>query len=96
MKKIALTLAFAALAIPIFAQKAAPIPTDKKKIHCPVMTSNWVNIADALKKKMYTDYKGRRYFFCCASCPPAFKKDPEKYAKNDSLPAPKPAKPKKP
>lgn len=67
------------------------------EIKCPVMPSHKVKIADAMKSKMYTDYKGRRYFFCCAGCPPAFKADPAKYAKMDSIPvppAPKPVKPK--
>lgn len=39
---------------------------------CPVMgyTPN---------KELYTDYQGKRIYFCCASCPEEFKKDPEKY-----------------
>lgn len=31
--------------------------------------------------ELYTDYKGKRIYFCCASCPEEFKKDPEKYLK---------------
>ncbi|HDQ25721.1 MAG TPA: YHS domain-containing protein [bacterium] len=27
------------------------------------------------------EYKGKTYYFCCAGCPEAFKKDPEKYIK---------------
>ncbi|WP_029897630.1 YHS domain-containing protein [Desulfohalovibrio reitneri] len=30
-------------------------------------------------EKLYTDYKGKRIYFCCPSCPEQFKKDPEKY-----------------
>jgi YHS domain-containing protein len=56
------------------------------------MPNDPVKVADATKNKMYQDYKGRRYYFCCAGCPEAFKKDPAKYAKNASLPTPKPAK----
>lgn len=63
----------------------------KKSIKCAVMTSSDVDIAGATKSKMYSDYKGRRYFFCCGGCPGAFKKDPAKFAKNASIPTPKKA-----
>jgi YHS domain-containing protein len=82
MMKKALILMFLA-AMSMFAS-AAP-----DKIKCPVMTSSDVVIKDATKKKMYADYKGRRYFFCCAGCPEAFKKNPEKYKNRASIPTPK-------
>jgi len=63
-----------------------PLP---KETTCAVMTDNKVNVADALKKKMYADYKGRRYLFCCAGCPAAFKSDPAKFAANASIPSPR-------
>lgn len=66
--------------------KKAAAPTS---LHCAVMKEGKVNIKDATAKKMYADHKGRRYFFCCAGCPEAFKKEPAKYAKNDSIPTPK-------
>ena len=47
------------------------------------------DVKEAMKTKMYADHKGRRYFFCCAGCPEAFKKNPAKYAKADSIPLPK-------
>jgi YHS domain-containing protein len=62
---------------------------DTKTIACAVMTSNKVNIADATKKKMYSDYKGHRYFFCCGGCPEEFKKNPEKFKKSPSIAIPK-------
>lgn len=68
-----------------------PKPTPKE-IACPVMPDHKVNIADATKTKMFADYKGRRYFFCCAGCVPAFKANPAKYAKGPSIPTPKPKK----
>jgi YHS domain-containing protein len=64
-----------------------------KAIHCPIMKTNKVDVAKATKDKMFADYKGNRYFFCCAGCPEAFKKNPAKYAKGDHLPIAK--KPKK-
>jgi YHS domain-containing protein len=60
----------------------------KATIKCAV-THESVNIADATKNKMYADYKGRRYFFCCNGCPQSFKKEPAKYAKSDSIKTPK-------
>jgi len=66
----------------------------KTTIHCAVMPDDEVVIAKATKDKMYQDYKGRRYFFCCTGCPSAFAKNPAKYAKAESIPTPKA--PKKP
>src|SRR5579862_7551198 len=77
MKKLILTgaalvLATAALAGPP-KNKPAATPTT---IHCAVMTGKVVNIKDATAHKMFADYKGNRYFFCCGGCPSAFKADP--------------------
>jgi YHS domain-containing protein len=41
---------------------------------CPVMGGE-------IDKNIYIDYKGRRVYFCCASCKEVFAKDPEKYLK---------------
>ena len=41
---------------------------------CPVMGGN-------INKELYVDYKGERVYFCCAGCPEAFQKNPEKYMK---------------
>lgn len=40
---------------------------------CPV-TGN-----ELKSKDVFTDYKGRRVYFCCAGCIPQFEKDPQKY-----------------
>ena len=42
---------------------------------CPVMGGD-------IDKKIYTDYKGRRVYFCCESCKISFSEDPEKYLNN--------------
>jgi YHS domain-containing protein len=39
---------------------------------CPVM-------GGSIDKKVFSDYKGTRVYFCCPSCKAEFKKDPEKY-----------------
>ncbi len=41
---------------------------------CPVMDGD-------IDKNVYTDYKGRRVYFCCASCKTKFAEDPKKYLK---------------
>lgn len=90
--KTALLLAGAAV---MLAASSAPSLAEKKakaapkELHCAIMKEHKVNIADATKKKMYADHKGNRYFFCCAGCPDAFKKDPAKFAKADHIPTPK-------
>ena len=82
----ALMLVSAGLKVEAKPVKKAAVPTSG---HCAVMKDSKVDIKDATAKKMYADHKGRRYFFCCAGCPEAFKKEPAKYAKNDSIPTPK-------
>ena len=42
---------------------------------CPVMDGNKIN------KSIYTDYQGKRIYFCCGACPAMFAKDPDKYMK---------------
>lgn len=39
---------------------------------CPVL-------GGPINPKVFTDYKGRRIYFCCSSCLETFKADPEKY-----------------
>lgn len=39
---------------------------------CPVM-------GGAINKDIYTEYKGKKVYFCCPSCKETFEKDPEKY-----------------
>jgi hypothetical protein len=40
---------------------------------CPVM------VGTPIRKDIYTDYKGKRVYFCCPSCKSTFEKNPEKY-----------------
>lgn len=64
--------------------KAAP-----KTATCPVMNSK-VDVAKATARKMFADYKGNRYYFCCGMCPSQFAKDPAKFAKaHTGVPIPK-------
>ncbi|MGV3615651.1 MAG: YHS domain-containing protein [Fimbriimonas sp.] len=89
MNKFALIAALSALVTGAAFAQAPKTPAKAKTIKCAVMPNDDVDIAKATKDKMFADYKGRRYFFCCAGCPDAFKKAPAKYAKNASIPTPK-------
>ena len=46
--------------------------------YCPVMTDMQIN------PEIFSDYKGKRVYFCCNNCKAAFGKEPEKYL--DQLP----------
>jgi YHS domain-containing protein len=50
---------------------AATQPAISQKT-CPVMGGD-------IDPKVYTDYQGKRIYFCCPSCIDDFKKDPAKY-----------------
>ena len=39
---------------------------------CPVM-------GGAINKELYTEYKDKKVYFCCAGCKEKFEKEPEKY-----------------
>jgi YHS domain-containing protein len=80
MKTTLTLIAIASIATGAFAQMGHGISKNAKHvIACPV-TGDKVDMDAAKKSKMYTDYKGNRYFFCCADCPKIFKKNPAKYA----------------
>jgi hypothetical protein len=88
----AVLLSFSALAVNADEGKKADKTATPKEIKCSVMSDHIVKVADATKLgagKGYADYKGNRYFFCCAGCPSAFAKDPAKFAKADHIPTPK-------
>ena len=48
--------------------------TPNPQTHCPVM-------GGVIHKKVFTDHKGRRIYFCCPKCFDTFQKDPEGHIK---------------
>jgi YHS domain-containing protein len=52
---------------------AASEDVQTTNVVCPVMTSNEVD------PDIFTDYEGKRVYFCCFNCKAAFEKDPQKY-----------------
>lgn len=96
MKKVLLLVVCATVAASVSAQKPGKAPKAlPKEVTCAVMPSEKATVAKAQKDGLFADFKGKRYYFCCAGCVPAFKKEPAKYVKNSvGLPIPK-AKPAK-
>ena len=84
-------LASAAFAGPPAKKSAMSKKPQAATIACSVMPARMVNIKDATAHKMFADYKGGRYFFCCGGCPGEFKKSPAKFASNAHIPTPKTA-----
>ena len=56
------------------ALSAAALAKPANQTNCPVLGS-------PVNKNVYTDYNGKRIYFCCPPCIQKFKKDPEKYMK---------------
>ena len=57
------------------ATNEAVVVAGKPQTTCPVMPGNPIN------KNIFTDYHGKRVYFCCGGCPKQFAVDPEKYMK---------------
>lgn len=73
-----LLVAFALFTLAAYAKEAPAKETGSKvakaQTMCPVLK-------EKINKKIFTDYKGKRIYFCCPKCVVDFKKDPEKYMK---------------
>ena len=69
-------LALPALAAPAKEGKKPEAP--KGPVYCAVTGEE---IADVGQASSSTVFKDKTYYFCCAGCEPAFKKDPAKFAR---------------
>jgi len=75
MKKIHVMILAVSIALCITGHVYADAQASKKpQATCPVM-------GEHIDKKVYTDHKGKRIYFCCPGCINVFKKEPEKYIK---------------
>jgi YHS domain-containing protein len=61
----------AAPTVPTTAEPNKPMAAAEQTM-CPVMDG-------PIDKKLFTEYKGKKVYFCCAGCKEIFEKDPEKY-----------------
>ena len=92
MKKLMFTVLAAALVLGLFYQAGAKAKSDgnvfftddkgQKHFLCPVLGNMGVVAADT----KYSDFDGKRYYFCCPACLPKFEADPAKYVKALNLP----------
>ena len=53
-----------------------PVLSAAEQTTCPVMEGNAIN------KELFTDYKGKRVYFCCEFCLGKFKDDPSPFLSN--------------
>jgi len=53
-------------------EKAVQKAETPNQTNCPVM-------GGPINKEIYSDYNGKRIYFCCAGCEKTFQKNPEKY-----------------
>jgi YHS domain-containing protein len=76
MKKSLLVILILCLAFVITTSgcSQARADQDKAQTTCPVMGGN-------INKNIYTDYQGKRVYFCCPQCIAEFNKEPGKYLK---------------
>lgn len=73
---LALSPAFAG-AFPQAPAQEPAAPAANEKPVCPVMLEEVEDPASAA----YSDYQGKRYYFCCPACKPKFDKNPRKYVR---------------
>jgi YHS domain-containing protein len=57
--------------------KAPGVAKIGDRTRCPVSGDVFTVTADS----PHAEYQGKTYYFCCADCPNAFKKEPQKYVK---------------
>ena len=74
MKRLLALLVLAAgISLPVLADDSTPLPTNKM---CPVLTDQPVD------PTIFTDYQGKRVWFCCPKCRRTFLENPEPYLHN--------------
>ena len=61
---------------PIEPTETTAVDVTEQKM-CPIMDA-------PINKKLHTEYKGKKVYFCCPGCEEKFEKEPEKYL--DKLP----------
>lgn len=69
-----IALLAATLGFLVFGWNMPRIVAAESQTSCPVMGGK-------IDEKIFTDYQGKRVYFCCSGCLEEFKKDPDKYLK---------------
>ncbi len=56
----------------MMSESAKEVVSAIEQTDCPVM-------GGAINKAIFTEYKGKKVYFCCSPCEEKFKEEPEKY-----------------
>ncbi len=51
----------------------------EEQLTCVVMKGIPVDKEEAIRMGWVREYKGKKYYFCCSSCPDSFDASPEEY-----------------
>lgn len=89
MAKLGMVFAVAALlliALQGCRKKSQPVPAPPAKEIAPASVEQTICpvMGGAIDKNIFTEYKGKKVYFCCLGCKDTFEKEPEKYL--DKLP----------
>jgi YHS domain-containing protein len=79
---VLLIVRIAVLSAPGTYAQEAPHQQSNTQAQHTVQTTCPVIVGNPIDKNIYTDYKGKRVYFCCNSCKAKFEKNPEKYLSN--------------
>ena len=72
MKKSVIAVSIISVLLLVGRSGAADNAVPQKQTVCPVQ-------GGPINKALFTDYEGKRIYFCCKGCPEEFQKDPAKY-----------------
>ena len=57
----------------------APAAESEKAVSAAIEQTTCPVMGGAINKELYTEYKGKKVYFCCPGCKEKFEADPEKY-----------------
>ena len=61
-------------------KKSEPAPAETKEVVTQTVEQKICPVMEApINKELYTEYKGKKVYFCCPGCKDKFEKEPDKY-----------------
>jgi YHS domain-containing protein len=61
-------------------KKTEPAPAETKEVIAQMIEQKICPVMEGpINKEIYTEYKGKKVYFCCSGCKVEFEKEPEKY-----------------
>ena len=61
-------------------KKSEPAPAVTKEVVTQTIEQTICPVMEApINKELYTEYKGKKVYFCCPGCKEKFEKEPDKY-----------------